>query len=460
MLKDILFWGVSAISLIGILPALWQPGSIFRYPVLFSFTFAGFILVQAWSLRSRDDIPQESFERFLVMALFCYLLVWLGWRQGLRKVVEMRYVYRAGRLKVLGTLLVIGGAFFFQLLSRAEKTSIDGGWTGLPVAYLFMADMLTIGMAILWFDFCREQKIWIALVLCIPLALYADRIFLAGRRSAAIELLLISGLGPWFAKGRAPPRLAVAAVALVATIIFYNIGAVRFAIGSESSTLGGFEKSGGDDSIFGAGAKILSKKYWESVGAVDLSKGMETLKEGRGLEVENAIRIMQAVWDGGSFDFGAFQFDNLIFRFVPAQLFGLDFKSRLYIADGGHSLPIEAIIGKANRQGYIHGKGTTITGLADAYNSFWLFGCLIFFGIAAVMARVYQRALVGDRGAQLWYALLLLSALQALPHHTGYFPARFVYLTVFLLPVLAISRWEIAEDGPFEASPQFSPTSG
>ena len=45
--------------------------------------------------------------------------------------------------------------------------------------------------------------------------------------------------------------------------------------------------------------------------------------------------------------------------------------------------------------------GSTNTGLADAFSSFWFFGSLIFFGIGYIMNRWYRAASAGNFTAQL-----------------------------------------------------------
>jgi hypothetical protein len=89
---------------------------------------------------------------------------------------------------------------------------------------------------------------------------------------------------------------------------------------------------------------------------------------------------------------------------------------------------------------YIPIEGSTPTGLSDAFQSFWYFGCLKFFLIALVMQKLWLAARHGSLTAQLLYMLMPVQAMQAITHTTHSFVAPWIHMAIFLLPALLLAH--------------------
>jgi hypothetical protein len=134
------------------------------------------------------------------------------------------------------------------------------------------------------------------------------------------------------------------------------------------------------------------------------------------------------------FDLGIVHWNQLVFSYVPAQIVGRELKEALY-------LPMARPL--YEEYFYTPAMGSTLTGLADAFQSFWYFGCLKFFLIAFVMQKLWLAARGGNLTAQLLYMLMPVYALQAITHTTHYFVSPWVHLGIFLLPALLWARQPI-----------------
>jgi hypothetical protein len=90
--------------------------------------------------------------------------------------------------------------------------------------------------------------------------------------------------------------------------------------------------------------------------------------------------------------------------------------------------------------GHVAPKGSTETGIADAFRSFWYFGALKFFVIAYVLARIYKGALAGNFVMQLLYMLMIVNGLHAITHNTNWFVSPWFQIAMFMIPALLFAR--------------------
>jgi hypothetical protein len=131
------------------------------------------------------------------------------------------------------------------------------------------------------------------------------------------------------------------------------------------------------------------------------------------------------------FDFGISHWNELVFRYVPAQLVGADLKDALTIS-----------VDTPAREEFLYTPvtGSTLTGMNNTFQSFWYFGSLEFGVIGFVMCRLWRAACLGSMNAQLMYSLVLSQALESITHSTDNFIAPWVHMGLFLLPALAFAR--------------------
>jgi hypothetical protein len=88
----------------------------------------------------------------------------------------------------------------------------------------------------------------------------------------------------------------------------------------------------------------------------------------------------------------------------------------------------------------VSNTGSTVTGLTDAFHSFWFFGAVKFFLIGFVMSRWWRAASAGNRVAQMVLMLCAGASLQVTTHTTYLFFLIFGEIVTFLLPALHYAR--------------------
>src|SRR5262249_51556279 len=116
----------------------------------------------------------------------------------------------------------------------------------------------------------------------------------------------------------------------------------------------------------------------------------ETMTKG-GFELNNAALWIWCINEENEYDFGGYHWNQFIHGYFPGQIFGYDMKKSLMF-------PTRDLL--KEKLGYTPPVGVTSTGMADAFGSFWYFGCLKFLVIGYVMGRWYQRGKWGDVRSQ------------------------------------------------------------
>jgi hypothetical protein len=405
---ELLLWTFAGVCLFLLLQGMARRGAIYEYPFLAGAVFMGFALPQLIGLSHDRFLPRGALEATLVMAILCAAMCWLG--AAVAKPPRWRNpaIYDDRRLLLVSAALTLLGGYFYHAISRLPPEMTETTqWTGLPVAYLFFARMLTYGFAIAVLLLARNGSRLALLIALFGASFYLDRIVLGGRRLDTGEFVMIILLALWFQRNRSVPRPVMLAGLVFGTLFITSTGDYRSAAGKEEGP------------------------QWSEIASIDFIGNFEKLTEHGGAELTNAAYIIAAVGRTMEFDLGAVHWNQLVFAYVPAQLVGSEIKDELY-------LPVSSPA--YDEFFYTPALGSTLTGLSDAYASFWYVGCLKFFLIAFCMQKLWWWARSGSIVAQLLYMLAPMNALEAITHSTQNFVSPWVHMAIFLLPAVYLTR--------------------
>jgi hypothetical protein len=251
-----------------------------------------------------------------------------------------------------------------------------------------------------------------ALVICAyDLAWFAGIIILSARREFTIAVMLDIMLSAWFARRWIVPRWAAGAGVSLVTLAVTSIGTWRALT----------------DDPYGSAERHLPT--WEEFTNVDwVGNFFKIASEGgeRATELRNAIYDVTAAQMIGSYDLGASYWNYLVFRYVPAQFLGAEFKSSLMF-------DVQDVAAWAFM--HVPHPGSTHTGVSDSFMSFWFLGPLVFFLIARIMCKLYRAGMEGHMMAQFFYMFLISNALQTVTHSTAGFFAQLIHVLIFTLPL-------------------------
>lgn len=384
---------------------LARPERMYQFPFLAGVMTFGFLLPQLPALVHDRFLPSGAYAKTMIMGILSLAMLVLGWRMARRPIKLLRMSFSETRLLWAAAGLSVFGAIFYFLLSRLPgDVSIGMQMTGMPVVYLFFAQLMPYGLAIALLCLARRPS-WFALaIILFDLVFYLDRILVTGKRAEAIQLLLMILLAFWFYRRMVVPRIIMFAGIFAGTFLMTSMGDYRQITRAAS----GFVL---DD--------IIEIDY-----AANFN---ETLERG-GLEMRNAVLRIDEIDRRLEFDYGKFHWNRIVFTFVPAQLVGARIKDALRLATPQPGRDYNPL------------TGTTETGLVDAFASFWYFGALKFLLLAWVMRRLWETAVAGEMLGQLVYMLSIVPAMHAISHQTDWVVTVWLHMAIFLVPVLSVCR--------------------
>ncbi|MCV9907707.1 hypothetical protein OIV19_08775 [Brucella sp. HL-2] len=378
---------------------------MYQFPFLAGVMTFGFLLPQIPALVHDQFLPSGAYAKTMFMGILSLAMLALGWRMTKKTFSFLSMSFSEHRLIWAATGLSAFGAVFYFLLSRLPgDVSIGMQMTGIPVVYLFFAQLMPYGLAIALLCFARRPS-WTALaIIAFDLVFYLDRILVTGKRAEAIQLLLMILLAFWFYRRLVVPRILMTLGILAGTFLMTSMGDYRQITRETSSFIL-------DD--------IMQIDYAENFN--------ETLERG-GLEMRNAVQRIDEIDRRLELDYGKFHWNRVIFTFVPAQLVGSKLKESLQLDTPKPSRDYNPL------------TGTTETGLVDAFASFWYFGAFKFLLLAWIMRRLWETAMAGEMLGQLVYMLSIVPAMHAISHQTDWVIPVWIHMAIFLIPVLAVCR--------------------
>ena len=174
---------------------------------------------------------------------------------------------------------------------------------------------------------------------------------------------------------------------------------------------------------------LQSENDWAGIRQMSLLANFKDFVEQESiLELRNGAMAIEAARKSNAYQHGVGYWNHLVFRFVPAQLLGSEFKESLMFKGN------EETAGEAVRTiGYEIPIGSTITGMGDSFQQFGWFGCLFFLLLAVLFRSLFEAALKpGAIFAQLFYIVITTSAMRAITHWTLDFLPGFHYFALFL----------------------------
>lgn len=394
-----------------LLKGLAKPQRFLEYPYFMAATFVVFIFPQIISLqRFPGTAPLESLTPVMVMTNLCLACCYFGYL-----LPPSQWIAKHGstpvnldRLFHVGVVFIFVSFFFNILISQMTYEERGGTMaTGRVTIYLFFSGLVYPGLSISMLTAMARRSsvawLFVGLAMIIPI----QSIILAGRREGAALFVLTIALTLFYHKRFAPPRIAVVIGLAFAMVAIPATGTYRGAMST-----GGFD----------------------AVKQINLVENFDRfLNEEAILELRNAAVLIYVTAQRADYEFGTGYWDQLVFRFVPAQIVGSELKESLMFgklssdSGGGED---ETEIGTRT---FKRSKGSTVTGMGDSFKQFGYFGCLFFALLAVIFRSLWETSLQPNTFfAKLLYIQTSTSAMRAVTHQTvDYFPGLLYYL-VFL----------------------------
>lgn len=388
-----------------------------QYPFLMTAVMAGWAFPQMIGLAITGAVPSEAITKTTIYTAMCVLLGVAGYAST-RKTYKMAdWSYSRQRLeRSAAVLMIVGGYFFYKYSSMAaEATLLYGGfWTGKITIYVFLASMLKIGYVVAIAANLQKPSLANITMIIIGTLMYLQRVLIYGRRQAAIELLVIMLVFLWRKYNWLPSRILLIGVFVIGALFVNAAGAYR-----------------------GVTTNVITDRNFSAV-LLDVAKidflGLFTnnlTDPDKNQELRNAALTIDAAERRSTFDAGLSFWNSLVLSFVPGQIIGHDLKQGLMFS-------LEDVA--YEEFGHTAWAGTTQTGMATSFRSFWYFGAFVFFIIGYVMRRWFQSVRTGSPTGLIMVMLINSESLLAITHTHNDFFMVFIQLALFLFPALYFSR--------------------
>jgi hypothetical protein len=391
-----------------------RPERFYEFPYFMAAVFGVFILPQAISLvQYPGEASEDGVAALLIMTILCLAACVAGYRVEANRWIVDRAVIAVDRNRLFagGAVYVCIAYFFTYLISEMTFDERGGGvWSGKVTIYQFFAGLVYPGLAICLSHALRARSQTAWLLTGVAALLPFVSIVFFGRREEAALIALTIGLTLYFQRRWVVPRVAIIAALVVATLLIPGTSQYRAAMKN-----GDYSRLRQVDFL---------DNFWQFLNRAPI------------LELRNAAIIIESTQASGEFGFGSAYWDQMVFRFVPAQVIGRDVKDGLMFKP-----PKRGVNPGMLSSHYKQPTGTTITGMGDSFHEFWYFGALFFAILAVVFKSLWHASLQSDAiFAQLVYIQTSTAAMRAVTHQTADYLPGLVYNLAFIGAVVYFAR--------------------
>ncbi len=389
-----------------------RPRLIYEFPYFMAGVFVAFILPQAYALY-KNEWGGLFLESTLIMCCLCLAACWLGYLPKAHPGILRKLNVPVSTLRFLhgGAALVLVGYYFTYKFASLPEEGVATMMTGIGTIYLFFGGLVYPGFAICLYCALKTKGAvaWALSAIAAWIPLQAAIFY--GRREPTALFLISLGMSLFFLRGKKAPRWLVISSIIGAMFIIPAIGEYR--------------KTAAESPI----------EAWRRLDV--LEQFNEYFDVNATSEVKNATVLIAATRESGDYQWGAGYWNRIVFRFVPAQFLGENFKNSLMI--GGAQRDLGDFV--EDELGYRVPPGSTVTGLGDSFNQFDYFGCLFFAAMAYLFKNLWTAARQPNGTvAQILYIQTTTSAMRALTHQTIDFLPGFIYSAIFIAMVAWYAR--------------------
>lgn len=385
---------------------------IYQYPFFMGGIFSTFILPQAIALSNNPGpVSQQALERVLLMSILCAVMCWLGYQLPLshKLIAKLGVSINSKKLLQGGIVFVLVGYICNYLISQLPEEIIQSSqWSGTITIYAFFRSLIYPGFAIILMSTLKRPTVTKLVLTSCAAAIPIQLAVFYGRREPTATFILTVGLCLYFLRRYLPPRWLVFSVLIFTLVAIPLIGSYR---------------------------SIATSGNWSQLSELRPVGELQSLiEEGKILELRNAALEMDAAIRTRQYAYGTDYWNNLIFRFVPAQIVGREIKEALQIKLSNYNLQTQ--------YNYSIPSGSTTTGIGDAFVQFDYLGCIFFLILASAFKHLWVAAVYKNNiASQVFYISLIGPAMLSVTHGTIRFLPDFLFRLIFI-GIVFIYAWK------------------
>jgi hypothetical protein len=410
LFNEIYYLSICFVAVFFLVRLIQKPELIYLYPYIISFAFLVFIFPQVIIVYQNKIFHSDSLNRLFLMTILCWGMSIVGWYSVKPQSTIFKNHFKgefdSNKLTIVGMVFIALGIVFNILAYRILAVKDFGGQaTGIVTIYIFLQQLLFLGTGLcltLWLKNRKRLNLFL-FVIGILYGLYIG-VFL-GRRTQTLYTLFVLGVPLFLHYKIKPSRIIVVGFLVMSFLIIPSTGQYRQILKTSKDT---------------------SQFFDRLVTEMDFAKNLHDFyTTSEIIELANAGRLINYSYNNGKYDFGTAYWNEIVFRFIPAQLVGKDLKEGLRIKFASLSAK------KFVDPNYV--TGATVTGIGDAFTQFDYFGSLFFFFVGAFMRRLWFTVNENKNPFLIvLYSILLVESIISVTHGTVWFLPGLLATLIFL----------------------------
>jgi hypothetical protein len=385
-----------------------HPRLAYEYPYFLGCMFTIFLVPQVLSMKLNPGLaPPDAVSDTFLMCFLCLLAAIIGYYFGPSINLTKKFNVNLDEKKLLTIALAytVFGYLFLVLINTHPDRNQKGNWSGVLTIYCMLCQVINIAFSIYAFLAISQRK-WKYILLAIVAALpILQLIIFNGRREPTALFILTLALSFFFLRNVVPSRILIIGGLVFTMLIIPLIGTYR-------------QKSEEDP------LKALTSMDMKG----DFVKYFE---EGKNMEVTVAAQMIDATRFYGSYDFGSDYWNEMVFRYFPAQIFSRELKNSLMIGSRGQE--------RFYRE-FVPLNGLTTTCAGDGFRHFGYLGCLFYFFLGGFFRNLWQMAATSNVLVKTFYIVCMVQALLTVSHGTVNFLPGVFHMFIFLAIIAAYAK--------------------
>ena len=351
-------------------------------------------------------------DSFMTLPLIMFILCNYAFYYGFNKAQEKAggnqtfETFDLSRVKIVVLIFAVVGLY----ATLKNRGAYQGGFVeGVYVILSFFTSYFIISMNVVFTCIFKRYKIpfYFYFIIVIALYLQIEQFVSIARRAQAMQTLLTCAFFYFLMHDVAKYKRFKWVVPFVFIVGFFLNSQV---------------------SLYRSNAYSKEMTIWENVNSIDFfNKETSTFVDFYGNEVHNAMIGINDISSNLSFDYGLFNWNEIVHDFVPKVIVGSDIKAALMVDFGG-----------SKQAEKLQSSGATMTGYYDAFSSFGYFGWVKFLLIGYLMGYFWRK-----RETSVNYLLLyvcLFSPVMEIISHGSHYPiSRLVFYYAFAYPFIKMT---------------------
>lgn len=412
-----------------------REGGIYEFPFITAVTFLMYIIPQAFGLYNNPfPVSPLGLELTMLMGIFCLLCCWRGYAQAQPNhsiLSKLNFTCSVDKLFHCGIIYTVIGTIFFYLIGQLPtELTEETQWSGITVAYLFFAQLIYPGFAMLLIPTLLTPSP-LRYAICFPaIFLLMIRGLVLARRTEMALLLLITLVSFFFIKKYTVPRSLVILGVIIGLLYTHGIGEYRSEIVEADLKQFNLQFFFLEFTWLTDLIDVILKMNWFNV--------FDRLWAGEA-SVSDVLRYgaatVEATNNVGQFGLGTGYWNRVVFHFIPRQIVGSDIKQMFYFpAPDYHNIVFNYFKTQAFR------TGLTVTVIGELFREFWFFGAFLYWILAGYFKQLwFLAASLKNPIFQVFYVIIIPFVGTAVSHGLANLFVQFIYYIIFMIPVILYS---------------------